>query len=174
MEVMGEFRSSGREEAIKILYFLENDYELQKSILKFEEEDLETLIPIEDLVEKYETIHPCNKSSERQRKTRDYALKIVSKVYDNKREIDKDIIKFSKIRIQRIDIITLCILRLGICQFAYFNDIPSDIKANVIISECVKWSKIYEEDVSTTGWSNGGPSFINGILDRIFHEKIAG
>ena len=75
---MREFRSSGREEAIKILYFLENDSELQKSILKFEEEDLETLIPIEDLVEKYEKIHPCNKRSERQWKTREYGLRIVS------------------------------------------------------------------------------------------------
>ena len=59
--------------------------------------------------------------------------------------------------------ITLSILRLGICQFIYFKDIPP----KVVINECVSLSKLYEEDEKT-------PSFINGILDSIFHEKITG
>ena len=117
---------------------------------------------IQDLIEDYEKIHPSNIRNIKENQTREFALDLVIKIYENKDIIDLNIGKFSKKRrLERIDILTLSILRLGICQFIYFKDIPP----KVVIDECVALSKLYEEDEKT-------PSFINGILDKFFHEKI--
>ena len=147
-------RSSGREEALKILYFIEKTFTEQNS----------SNFTIESIVNDYEKIHPCDSADIRSSQIREFALSLVREISDNKEDIDKKIDKYSKNRrIERIDVITLSILRLGICQFIYFKDIPP----KVVINECVSLSKLYEEDEKT-------PSFINGILDSIFHEKITG
>ncbi len=145
-------RSIAREEALKMLYFIEN---------AFSDENLKNS-SIDDLLKDYEKIHPSDKKDLKSRKIREFALSLVIKIYENKEIIDLDIENFSKKRrLERIDILTLSILRLGICQFVYFKEIPP----KVVIDECVSLSKLYEEDEKT-------PSFINGILDKFFHEKI--
>lgn len=117
---------------------------------------------IDDLIQDYEIIHPCS-TREKKILIREFALILVTKIYENKDIIDINIEKYSKKRrLERIDFLTLSVLRLGICQFLYFKDIPP----KVVIDECVALSKLYEEDEKT-------PSFINGILDKFFHEKIA-
>ena len=147
-------RSSGREEALKILYFIEKAFAEGNS----------RNVTIESIVKDYEKIHPCDSADIRSSQIREFALSLVREISDNKEDIDKKIDKYSKNRrIERIDVITLSILRLGICQFDCFKDIPP----KVVINECVSLSKLYEEDEKT-------PSFINGILDSIFHEKITG
>ena len=147
-------RTSGREEALKILYFIEKAFAEQNS----------GNVTIESIVNDYEKIHPCDTVDIRSSQIREFALSLVREIHDNKEYIDKKIEKYSKNRrIERIDVITLSILRLGICQFVYFKDIPP----KVVINECISLSKLYEENEKT-------PSFINGILDSIFHEKITG
>jgi len=134
------------------LYFIENAFSDKK--LK--------VTSINDLIKDYGKIHPYDTKDLKLNKSREFALSLIFKIYENKEDIDFNIEKYSKNRrLERIDIITLCILRLGICQFIFFKDIPP----KVVINESVALSKLYEEDEKT-------PSFINGILDKIFHEKI--
>ncbi len=58
----------------------------------------------------------------------------------------------------RIAIIDRIILRMGICEFLYFEDIPSKVSIN----EAIEIGKRYSTDKSS--------QFINGILDAILIE----
>ena len=60
--------------------------------------------------------------------------------------------------LQRIAIIDKVILRIGICEFLYFSDIPTKVTMN----ECVEIGKKY-----STARSG---QFINGLLDGILKE----
>ncbi len=52
------------------------------------------------------------------------------------------------------------ILRIGICELMYFDDIPPKVS----ISEAIEIAKEYSTDQSG--------KFINGILDAILHNLI--
>lgn len=79
----------------------------------------------------------------------------VLKAYDaNHEQIDEAISSNSRHwRLSRIPRADLSILRLAICEMMYLSDVP--VKA--AINEAINLSKLYCEE--------GGPSFINGVLD---------
>jgi N utilization substance protein B len=62
--------------------------------------------------------------------------------------------------IDRIALIDKILLKMGICEIYFINDIPP----KVTISEMVEIAKIYSTDES--------PVFINGILDAVFKNYI--
>ena len=62
--------------------------------------------------------------------------------------------------IDRVALIDKILLKMGICEIYFIDDIPP----KVTISEMVEIAKIYSTDES--------PIFINGILDAVFKKYI--
>ena len=62
--------------------------------------------------------------------------------------------------IERVALIDKILLKMGICEIYFMDDIPP----KVTISEMVEIAKIYSTDES--------PVFINGILDAVFKNYI--
>ena len=89
-----------------------------------------------------------------------YAKKLINQYVKHIQEFDDLIIsKSSNWDISRIAFIDRIIIRLALTEIYYFEDIP----AKVSIVEAVEISKEYSTDDSS--------SFINGILDSIYHES---
>ena len=59
---------------------------------------------------------------------------------------------------ERIAIIDRLIIRMAICEFLYFEDIPPKVS----ISEAIEIAKKYSTDDSS--------AFVNGILDAVLHQ----
>jgi len=74
----------------------------------------------------------------------------------------EDIIKshLENWEIDRVALIDKILLKMGICEIYFIDDIPP----KVTISEMVEIAKIYSTDES--------PIFINGILDAVFKNYI--
>ena len=90
----------------------------------------------------------------------DYSKSVALLVEKNCIDIDADIEKFlSKWKINRLPKVTLAVLRLAVCELAYFADIP----VKVTINEAIELAKKYasEEDAS----------YINGVLGSYVREK---
>ena len=86
----------------------------------------------------------------------DFAWEIVSGVWDNQREIDALIVRFSKNwKLSRIAKVELTILRLAVYEILYRPDIP----LRVTLNEAIELAKRYGDENSR--------NFINGILDAI-------
>ena len=62
--------------------------------------------------------------------------------------------------IDRVALIDKILLKMGICEIYFIDDIPP----KVTISEMVEIAKIYSTDES--------PIFINGILDAVFKDYL--
>ena len=62
--------------------------------------------------------------------------------------------------IDRVALIDKILLKMGICEIYFIDDIPPKVS----ISEMVEIAKIYSTDES--------PVFINGILDAVFKNYI--
>jgi len=60
----------------------------------------------------------------------------------------------------RIALIDKIILRIAICEFFYLDDVPPKVS----IAEAIEIAKNYSTDDSS--------SFVNGILDAVFHSNI--
>ena len=60
--------------------------------------------------------------------------------------------------IERVALIDKILLKMGICEIYFIDDIPP----KVTISEMVEISKIYSTDES--------PGFINGVLDAVYKD----
>ena len=77
-------------------------------------------------------------------------------------ELAEDIIKshLENWEIDRVALIDKILLKMGICEIYFIDDIPP----KVTISEMVEIAKIYSTDES--------PVFINGILDAVFKNYI--
>lgn len=90
----------------------------------------------------------------------EYVLRMIE-IYENNCEaVDKAISSHSnKWSIRHIAKVELSILRLGICEIAFCDDIHEKITIN----ECVELAKKYASDNSA--------SFINGILAAIVANK---
>ncbi len=58
---------------------------------------------------------------------------------------------------ERIAIIDRLVIRMAICEFLYFDDVPPKVS----ITEAIEIAKKYSTDDSS--------SFVNGILDAVFH-----
>jgi len=76
----------------------------------------------------------------------------------HKEELDKYIREKSKNwDFERIAIIDRLIIRMAICEFLFFDDIPPKVS----ISEAIEIAKKFSTDDSS--------AFVNGILDAILH-----
>ena len=77
-------------------------------------------------------------------------------------KLTEDIIKshLENWEIDRVALIDKILLKMGICEIYFIDDIPP----KVTISEMVEIAKIYSTDES--------PVFINGILDAVFKNYM--
>ena len=84
----------------------------------------------------------------------DYIKEILSKVEENKVNIDKKIEEaLTNWKLDRISKVNLSILRLAIGEMIYLEDVPE----KVAINEAIEMTKKYSDEKSV--------SFINGVLD---------
>ncbi len=89
-----------------------------------------------------------------------FARALYLKVIENLKAIDKYISKLAtNWKIERIAIVDKNILRMAICEVEHMPDIP----VKVAIDEAIELAKKYSTMESA--------SFVNGILDRVLHEK---
>ncbi len=89
-----------------------------------------------------------------------YIMLALSGISEHQRAIDTMIsAKAEGWKVERLALIDRNILRLGIFEILYCNEIP----AEVTIDEAVELAKDYGTD--------NAPSFINGILDRLWKEN---
>jgi transcription antitermination protein NusB len=130
---MGQ-RKKARELVLKCLYAHDSTGESLDSIC-------ETLISTAELAE------------DAQR----FAEQLFRKVAEGTQQLDEKIAVFSQNwNIERVAMVDLCILRIAICEFTSFPDIP----ARVTINEAVELAKKYSTQQSSR--------FVNGILDAVY------
>jgi N utilization substance protein B len=130
---MGQ-RKKARELVLKCLYAHDSTGESLDSIC-------ETLIRTAELAE----------DSQR------FAEQLFRKVAEGTQQLDEKIAVFSQNwNIERVAMVDLCILRIAICEFTSFPDIP----ARVTINEAVELAKKYSTQQSSR--------FVNGILDAVY------
>ena len=90
-----------------------------------------------------------------------YSKELVNIYINNIKEFDNWIInKSSNWDISRIAFIDKIIIRLALSEMFYFDEIPPKVS----IVEAVEIAKLYSTEDSS--------SFINGVLDSIYNEKI--
>lgn len=91
---------------------------------------------------------------------KEYIIKILNAVNENKTSIDSKIEELLKgWKLSRISKVNLSILRLAISEMLYIDDVPK----KVAINEALDVAKEYSDEKSV--------AFINGILDNIFKEE---
>ena len=89
----------------------------------------------------------------------EFARDLLTTVVQHKNELDKFInAKTANWQFDRIAVIDMLLLRIGICEFLYFPDIPP----KVTINEAIEIAKIFSTEKSG--------QFINGILDAVLDE----
>ena len=89
----------------------------------------------------------------------DFSKKLVLGIHEKRDYIDGLIGNSSKNwRIERMSKVDRCILRLGVYELLYLEDIPPKVS----IDEAVELGKRYGTDESG--------AFINGILDNVFRQ----
>ncbi|ERK31193.1 transcription antitermination factor NusB [Clostridium intestinale] len=91
---------------------------------------------------------------------KEYIIKILNAVNENKTSIDSKIEELLKgWKLSRISKVNLSILRLAISEMLYIDDVPK----KVAINEALDVAKEYSDEKSV--------AFINGILDNIYKEE---
>jgi len=91
--------------------------------------------------------------------TKAFARDHVEKTHENQAEIDGYIRKFAvNWDFERIAVIDRIILRMAICEFLHFWDIPPKVS----IDEAIELSKTYSTEQSSR--------FVNGVLDSVLLE----
>ncbi|MBN1540566.1 transcription antitermination factor NusB [candidate division KSB1 bacterium] len=89
----------------------------------------------------------------------DFAGQLIKKTADSQQELDRHICGHTdNWEFERIALIDRLILRMAICEFLYFWDIPPKVS----IDEAIELSKQYSTDQSSR--------FVNGILDAVFAD----
>ena len=89
----------------------------------------------------------------------DFAKKLVAAAVQHEEEIEKIIRrKTAHWEFERIAVIDRLVLRMGICEMLYFQDIPP----KVTINEAIEIAKVFSTEKSG--------KFVNGILDAILIE----
>lgn len=119
------------------------------------QEDFSSMTPLsaEDLEARFERFCGLYEVS---RKARPYTLALLKQTLLNHEEVDSLIRKCAKNwRLERISVADRNLLRIGVCEMRYGEDVP----AQVAINECVEIAKRYGGDES--------PAFINGVLDGV-------
>jgi len=98
-------------------------------------------------------------NSELEGELKDFAKELFMEAALHQDELDKFIQdKSENWDFERIAIIDRLIIRMAICEFKYFNDIPPKVS----ISEAIEIAKRYSTDDSS--------AFVNGILDAVLHQ----
>jgi len=93
-------------------------------------------------------------------KERDYVAERADKIIELLPQIDAKLDEISKgWKLDRLGKVELAILRLGIFEMNFDEDIPT----NVALNEAVELAKTYGGDTS--------PSFINGVLGKLIEEE---
>ena len=91
---------------------------------------------------------------------RDYVIERAEKIIATLPQIDAKLDEISKgWKLDRLGKVELAILRLGIYELDFDEDIPT----NVALNEAVELAKTYGGDTS--------PSFINGVLGKLVEQK---
>lgn len=130
---MSKSRRKSRADALKILY----------------QRDLNSELSAEMAVAHFESFFSKNQSSD------EFANQLVMGVSENLQFLDESIAKMSEHwRPERMAAVDRNILRLGLYELNFRNDVP----ATVTINEMVELAKEFGAEHS--------PSFINGVLDR--------
>ena len=130
-------RKDARENCFKLLF----EYEVQKLTA---EEALDLFYELTDDVEGQV----------------DYINETVKTAIANIEKIDSVIEEFSKDwKISRLAKVTLAVLRVGICEILYMDDIADSIAIN----EAVEIAKKYNDEKSG--------KFVNGILSSVYKSK---
>lgn len=89
----------------------------------------------------------------------DFARDLLTSIVQHKDELDTYVkSKTTNWQMDRIAVIDMLLLRMGICEFLYFPEIPP----KVTINEAIEIAKIFSTEKSG--------QFINGILDAILEE----
>ena len=90
----------------------------------------------------------------------DYIDRTVKTTIDNVEKIDAIIEEYSKgWKVSRLAKVTLAVLRVGICELLFMDDIADSIAIN----EAVEIAKIYNDEKAG--------KFVNGILSSVFKSK---
>ncbi len=136
---MRENRRAGREIAFHILYHTDRVGRLTQRE-----------------VDCYWRLHPTDAHS------RSFADKLVSIILEKCQPID-DLLAEASARwsLERMDVVSRSILRLGVCEMLFGPDIPPE----VTMDEAIRLAKRYGPE--------NAPGFVNGILDRLRQEKMA-
>lgn len=93
-----------------------------------------------------------------------FARLLAEAVHANRGEIDRRIVSAAdNWSLERMAVIDRNILRLGAAQLLYLGD---EVPPKVAIDESIELAKEYGEEDSS--------KFVNGVLDRIFHEMSQG
>jgi N utilization substance protein B len=98
-------------------------------------------------------------SSREEERVKEFARSLFVRTAHNKKELDGFIVVRTKNwDFERIAIIDKLVMRLAICEFLHFEDIPPKVS----IDEAIEIAKKYSTE-------NSG-QFINGILDGVLHD----
>ncbi len=91
-----------------------------------------------------------------QKKARSYAVELLTGVYGVRDKVDTVIVQHaSNWRLERIDVTDRNILRIGVYEIIYCDDVPPE----VAINEAVEIAKRF--------CGGDSPAFINGVLDAV-------
>ena len=89
----------------------------------------------------------------------EFAKQLVAKTIEHTKEIDPIIqAKVANWDFSRIALLDRLILRMGICELMYFQDIPPKVSMN----EAIEIAKLFSTEKSG--------QFVNGILDAVLEE----
>jgi N utilization substance protein B len=106
--------------------------------------------PLEDIIE--DMILSCDEDQ----RVKDFAIDLLKYCVDRKKQcVDLIINRTHNWDFERIAIIDKLIMRLAVCEFLFFEDIPTKVS----IDEAIEIAKKYSTERSG--------QFINGILDGI-------
>ena len=95
--------------------------------------------------------------------SRDYCVKLLTEVVARQEWADQLIAsKLQHWDLDRVTFIDRLILELALIEMVNFDDVPPKVS----ISEAIEIAKIYSTADS--------PGFVNGILDAVYHDLLAG
>ena len=89
---------------------------------------------------------------------REFGISLVNKVIINSKSFDDDLIEIlSNWEIERVAVIDRVLMKMCMCEFLFFPDIPPKVSIN----EAIEVAKEFSTE------SSG--KFLNGILDKVLH-----
>ena len=91
-----------------------------------------------------------------------FAERLVAGVLEKKKELDVIIGKYAtNWKVSRMPIVDRSILRAGIYELLWMDDVP----AKVTVNEAIELAKSFGDDDAS--------KFVNGILDQVLNKELA-